>query len=155
MSTDSDERDYEVGRGKPPVGTRFKKGVSGNPRGRPKGALNLGTALRKALSEQVVINEGGRRKTVTKLEAGAKQLANRIASGEPRAMQQLLTVAPMVGLTAEVAPVAVDHTVADQQVLHQMLRRMQQDTQKPTSAPRAPASTQEGETPPAHPDHAD
>ena len=32
-----DKRDYEVGRGKPPVHTRFKKGQSGNPRGpRPK-----------------------------------------------------------------------------------------------------------------------
>jgi Family of unknown function (DUF5681) len=27
------KRDYEVGRGKPPVHTRFKKGQSGNPRG--------------------------------------------------------------------------------------------------------------------------
>ena len=31
------KRDYAVGRGKPPVHTRFKKGQSGNPRGpRPK-----------------------------------------------------------------------------------------------------------------------
>lgn len=28
--------DYEVGYGKPPKSTRFKKGKSGNPRGRPK-----------------------------------------------------------------------------------------------------------------------
>jgi hypothetical protein len=30
-------RDYEVGYGKPPSATRFKKGVSGNPKGRPRG----------------------------------------------------------------------------------------------------------------------
>jgi hypothetical protein len=31
------KRDYEIGRGKPPVHSRFKKGQSGNPRGpRPK-----------------------------------------------------------------------------------------------------------------------
>jgi len=35
---DDDDRDYEVGYGKPPKGTRFKAGQSGNPRGRPKGA---------------------------------------------------------------------------------------------------------------------
>ena len=42
-----DNRDYEVGRGKPPVHTRFKKGQSGNPRGpRPK---NLPALLVDAL----------------------------------------------------------------------------------------------------------
>lgn len=29
---------YEVGYGKPPKSTRFKKGQSGNPGGRPRGA---------------------------------------------------------------------------------------------------------------------
>jgi hypothetical protein len=28
------ERNYEIGYGKPPVGRRFEKGRSGNPRGR-------------------------------------------------------------------------------------------------------------------------
>ena len=35
--TSENKRDYEVGRGKPLVHSRFKKGQSGNPRGpRPK-----------------------------------------------------------------------------------------------------------------------
>ena len=34
MSKDS--ADYDIGYGKPPEDTRFKKGQSGNPRGRPK-----------------------------------------------------------------------------------------------------------------------
>ena len=36
---------YEVGYGKPPKETRFRKGQSGNPKGRPKGAKNKAPAL--------------------------------------------------------------------------------------------------------------
>ncbi len=43
-------RDYEIGYGKPPKHTRFKKGQCGNPKGRPKGARNrLGTQFLEAL----------------------------------------------------------------------------------------------------------
>lgn len=78
-----------VGYCNPPEHTRFKKGQSGNPRGRPKGTLNLATVLERTLRERVVINENGRRKTVTKLEASIKQVTNRAASGDLKAMQLL------------------------------------------------------------------
>jgi Family of unknown function (DUF5681) len=39
------ERAYEVGRGKPPPATRFRKGQSGNPGGRPRGAATTASAL--------------------------------------------------------------------------------------------------------------
>jgi hypothetical protein len=78
-----------VGYGNPPKHTRFQKGQSGNPEGRPKGTLNLATVLERTLREKVVINENGKRKTITKLEAAVKQLTNKAASGELRALQLL------------------------------------------------------------------
>jgi hypothetical protein len=96
MSTNNDkpqETRNRAGYQKPPEATRFKKGVSGNPKGRPKGSLNVATALMKALREKVVINEHGQRKTVTKFEAALKQLVNKAASGELRALRQLLELA--------------------------------------------------------------
>jgi hypothetical protein len=78
-----------VGYCNPPRHARFKKGQSGNPRGRPKGTLNMATVLERTLREKVVINENGRRKTATKLEAAIKQLTNKAASGELKALQLL------------------------------------------------------------------
>lgn len=99
MSTGSDtpqamsEPAKDVGYGKPPESTRFKKGVSGNPRGRPKGSLNVATVFTKTLREKVVINEHGQRRTVTKLAAAVKQLVNKAASGDQRSMRLLLELA--------------------------------------------------------------
>ena len=57
------KRDYEVGRGKPPVHSRFKKGQSGNPRGpRPK---NLPALLVEALNEPMVVTIDGERREIT------------------------------------------------------------------------------------------
>ena len=77
----------KVGYCNPPKRTRFKKGQSGNPQGRPKGALNMATVLERTLRERVVINENGKRKTITKFEAAYKQLSNKAASGELKALQ--------------------------------------------------------------------
>ena len=70
------QRDYTVGRGKPPVHTRFKPGQSGNPRGRPRGAVDAKQALQAALGERVTITENGRRVRRSKLEIALTQLAN-------------------------------------------------------------------------------
>ena len=53
---------------------------------------NFATALERTLGEQVVVNEGGQRYTVTKLEAAVKQLVNKATLGDARATQQLLHV---------------------------------------------------------------
>src|SRR5262245_36469787 len=81
-----DERDYEVGYSKPSSHTRFEKGQSGNPRGRPPGAKNIKTLLTKALNELVVVTDNGGRRKVSKREAIVTQLVNRSAKADYRAM---------------------------------------------------------------------
>src|SRR5437588_10265453 len=49
---DDRTRDYAVGYGKPPVETRFQKGQSGNPEGRPRGRRSLVALLGDALSHR-------------------------------------------------------------------------------------------------------
>jgi hypothetical protein len=41
----------KVGKGKPPKSKQFKKGKSGNPNGRPKGARNYNTLFKIAMKE--------------------------------------------------------------------------------------------------------
>lgn len=65
MSKDDGKDDYTVGYGKPPRHTRFQKGQSGNPRGRPKGARGLKADLRAELSERVRVTENGRTRRLT------------------------------------------------------------------------------------------
>jgi hypothetical protein len=104
------ERQYTVGKGKPPEHTRFQKGQSGNPRGRRKGSKNVATLLEQVLNERVVVTENGKRKRITKLQAMLKQLANKAASGDHRAIKLLMPlaetcVAPSNAASDSAAPV--------------------------------------------------
>ena len=87
------EGDYEVGYGKPPRHTRFVKGQSGNPRGRPPGAKSFTTLLDEALNERVLVAENGGRRKVSKRQAIVTQLVNRAATADFRAMKMLLDFA--------------------------------------------------------------
>ena len=93
MASAHDESTYEVGFGKPPKQSRFQKGASGNPKGRPKGKRNLATVVEQTLRESIVIKENGMRLTVTKLEAAVKQLVNKAVSGDLIAFRQLTALA--------------------------------------------------------------
>jgi hypothetical protein len=87
---DEDKPEYAVGFGKPPRRTRFCKGQSGNPKGRPRGSKNLATMMEKVLKERVVISENGKRRRITKREALIKQLVNKAIAGDPRSIKLML-----------------------------------------------------------------
>ena len=120
-----DKDDYKVGYGKPPRHRQFQKGQSGNPRGRPKAAKNLGTVLGKALNERVAVNENGRRRTISKLEAMIKQLANKGASGNLQVARLVMEFLQQAEARAEASvdqPIAVGED--DRQVMERTLQRI-------------------------------
>jgi Family of unknown function (DUF5681) len=86
---DREKLPYSVGFGRPPKHTRFGKGKSGNPRGRPKGTLNVATTLRSALSAKVKVTERGRSKIMTKLDIAIQQQTNKAANGDGQALKLL------------------------------------------------------------------
>ena len=83
------EQDYAIGYGKPPIRSRFRKGRSGNPGGRPRGK-RLATLLREALSETAMIEINGRPRRVNKGQATVALLIDRAAEADPRWMKLLL-----------------------------------------------------------------
>jgi hypothetical protein len=118
------ERDYEVGYGKPPRHSRFKRGQSGNPRGRAPGAKNLKTLLSEALNELVIIAENGGRRKVTKREAIITQIVNRSATADWRAIKILLDlIREIEDQTDPASPETTAFSEADEKVLEQLRAR--------------------------------
>jgi Family of unknown function (DUF5681) len=118
--------DYEVGYGKPPRDAGFKKGQSGNPRGRPPGSKNLTTLLNDALNQRVTITEDGRQRKITKREAVMKQLVNKSASADPRSLKMLLDL--MLNLEARARTAGAPTPAAgpaDEEVLAQLKARLE------------------------------
>ena len=72
---------YEVGYGKPPKDTQFKKGSSGNPKGRPKKVRDFDLELLRQSNATIVINENGHPRRISKHEAVSMQLINKAISG--------------------------------------------------------------------------
>lgn len=79
----SDKKDYEVGYGKPPTHSRFRKGQpSPNPSGRPRREPTFLEEFEKELNARVEVQEGGRRRRYSKRRLMAKQLVNQAVKGD-------------------------------------------------------------------------
>lgn len=87
-----DQDPYEVGYKRPPKAHQFKKGQSGNPRGRKKGAKTFVTMLRAQVGQKIKISVGGKVRTVPLAEAFLMNLCRRALEGDRVATAQLLSL---------------------------------------------------------------
>jgi len=86
----SRSKNYRVGKGRPPLETRWKPGQSGNLRGRPKGHKNVATYAREVLNRKVkaqVIDDKVR--SITVREAIVIKHADKALKGDLKAAAEL------------------------------------------------------------------
>ena len=94
---------YEIGYKRPPKSGQFKKGRSGNPKGRPKGSRNFVTLLEQELGQTIVVNENGRKRKITRLQAMVKRMVAGALQGEHRSLLTLIEVLRRTGRFEETA----------------------------------------------------
>jgi hypothetical protein len=88
---------YEIGYKRPPKSGQFKQGRSGNPKGRPKGARNFLTLLEQELGQSIIVNENGRKKKITRLQAMVKRMVAGALQGEHRSLLTLIEILKRTG----------------------------------------------------------
>ena len=113
---ETDSPTQTFGYGRPPKHSQFAKGRSGNPNGRPKGVRNFATVIEAELNTKIPITENGKRKSISKREAVAKQLVNKAASGDTKAMPLLLNESRAHEKTGTGRDLDPGQSVADHQV---------------------------------------
>jgi Family of unknown function (DUF5681) len=107
---------HDIGYGKPPERSRFRAGVSGNPKGRPKRKQSpLAEIIKQTLNAPIEYRERGRRKVATIQELSLKTLVDRAAAGELAASELVLKILKQLGRHGDVGDdrIIIDDWLAD------------------------------------------
>ena len=96
---ESEDREYEVGYGKPPKAGQFRPGQSGNPRGsnraaraRAKKTSTFGDLLPEGLGQGIEIGDGDRKVRVSALQLGIRRRIEASAKGDLRSLKDVLNL---------------------------------------------------------------
>ncbi len=107
----------------PPEHTRFKKGQSGNSKGRPTGSKNFSTDVKATLQAPVRINSDGRPRTVSTQEAALMRLREKALKGDARALDRMIELAGTYN-DEEMAEAAAKLSLTDAEVLEAYQARL-------------------------------
>ncbi len=85
-----DNNNENIGYGNPPKATRFAKGQSGNPHGRPKGSKNMLKLVAEILEQKISIIQDGKPFKISKRTAMFLQLINSAVKGNLKAISSVI-----------------------------------------------------------------
>jgi hypothetical protein len=94
---ESSDPSSDVGYGKPPKATRFRKGRSGNPKGRQSGDENLLSVFKRMVTKRIKIREGDKWRTITMADAIISQNYRAALQKDQIAMSNIIRLAEESG----------------------------------------------------------
>lgn len=121
---------YEIGYRRPPASGQFKKGQSGNKEGRPKGSKNFLTLLEHELSQTITVNENGKKKTITRLQAMVKRMVADALQGNLKSLMALVEILRKTGKFEE-TDIANQLPADYEEILNSFVQQRQQDSTNP------------------------
>lgn len=93
---------HRIGYRSPPLETRFVKGASGNPKGRPKGARGFRNILREALDKKILIQDrDGRTHRKRTIDVIVQRDIAKALKGEDKALMRVQAQARVLDLEDE------------------------------------------------------
>jgi hypothetical protein len=148
--TDASGADKTIGYKRPPLHTRFRSGVSGNPRGRQKGVRNFAADVKRTLEIPVTLTENGKSKRVSTQEALILRLREKALKGDARALETLLSLArthneDFASQTEDRSLAAEDQAILDAYLEDALTRRSQSHGFGPATDPGDRNGGEEGQ----------
>jgi hypothetical protein len=104
---------YEVGYRRPPKQYQFKKGQSGNSKGRPKRqatGVDLGATFRKVANETVTVSSDSGPRQVPRWEALFSQLMMLVMSDKPHLLALLFDMREAFGSINTLPPLVISES---------------------------------------------
>lgn len=111
---------YQVGKGKPPLHTQFKKGNKLG-KGRPKGAKNFKTIVNEVLGAKVTAKINGKAVKISKTELAMHQLSNKAGAGDLKAIDKVIAMEERYGPQEDSAGPSREEIVRDLDTLRDYL----------------------------------
>jgi len=99
---------YAVGYGRPPEKTRFRRGQSGNPKGRPrKERQTFAGILEEELNAELTLIDKGETKSINARKVIVTQLGNLAAKGDTQAFRSLILLRVLAEKYGDKLPVRI------------------------------------------------